>query len=69
LAIVKTRKNYQLLNKSENLKIKREKSQIYEVKSWQSLKSMTDDGLSKGMKKVDSIVKRKQHALGGFRLL
>ncbi len=39
------------------------------MRSWQSLKSVTEDGLSKGMKKVDSIVKRKQRVLGGFQLL
>lgn len=57
------------MNKSENVLTKKQKSQIYQVKSWQSLGSLTEDGLSKGMKVVDGIVKRRQHLLGGFRLL
>lgn len=69
LAIVKTRRNCQVLNKSDNVLEKRYKSEIYQVKSWQSLKSLTEDGLSRRMKVVDGIVRKKQHALGGFQLL
>ncbi len=66
LAIVKTRRNNRLLNKSENILSKKDNSQIYQVKSWQSLSTLGDNNLSLNMKKVQSLVKERKRLFGGF---
>lgn len=67
MAIVKTRMNDSLLNKSDNVLSKGQKSMIYQVKSWQSSASLTEESLTPSMKIVKNLVdRRNNHSCSSF---